>query len=360
LQKQKTVKQNTKLNIIYTKITFDEIIPDANPDARLKIAKSIIEYYTNCVNRLTAIKDICECRSTEGKYINQEIAAMRTSIFDLIRHRKNVIKHVPVYLPNCADQLIPVLPLPEKKTSEQQKSDLLTKHMLTELESNPNDSSKPNTNKINDLAIVVFNVFNNSPDVTEKTLYVNLNDLKDVYQRWYIYITYFDKLKTQNNASSKSDFVLNYKHPLHATLQKYTNHEQIMTDFTIAYNKLKTQLNDYATSVHEYHPALANEILDYKTNKGKKPFRADEWMTIATKDGMDDLKSFIDFVQTKNNTSPLGTLEFMDHMARMDTEDSVTGTCTSTEPKGEMYRDSTIEIGVGANNTRKTQQNVKK
>lgn len=34
-----------------------------------------------------------------------------------------------------------------------------------------------------------------------------------------------------------------------------------------------------------------------------------------------EFKEFLDYIQNINNTSPMGTLEFMDHMARLDIYD---------------------------------------
>lgn len=307
--------------IRYKTVTIDEFgdVKLNNMQKTTKyISDKLVEYYEVCIRHLKTIREICRCRSTEGKYINSEIAAMRDTIFDLIRKRKNVMKYTPVALPECMDDLFPVLPLPAEPV-DRNTSTLLAHHMLDKI----HESKK-------DLAIVIFNVFNNSEQNEERTLYVDINDLKAVYQRWFIYDKYFDI------PEGTPPITLHESHPLRATLNKYTQLGGIMNDLLKSITKLKMQLRKYVSSANFYHNTLANEILNYEDQVNKsKPLLDEIYSTVSTTDGLNQLKRLLDFIQTKNNTSPLGTLEFMDHMARMDVDDSTMQTCTKFQSRDE-------------------------
>jgi hypothetical protein len=328
-----TINPITSWTIIYNSFVLTQPELDEKFKERFELSKSIATYYKDCLPRLTAIKDICECRSTEGKYINQEIAAMRSTIFDLIRKRKNVIKYVPSSLPYCAEQLFPLFPLPADEALPQ-SSVLLQKHMLDVIGS---DRHK-------DLEIVVFNVFNNSPNLEERTLYIDINDLKSVYQRWYIYSHYFEGM--QNNSIAK-------EHPLYNIIVKYTNHTKILEDYLQIFEAFKNKIMAYSTREdNPYQQTLAKEILNVDIH-GAKPFFDNEWNTTITEEGCKDLKVLIDFIQNINNTSPLGTLEFMDHIARMDPEDSQMMTCTKYAARQNVQeqelKDSSLTIRTNKN-----------
>jgi len=175
------------------------------------------------------------------------------------------------------------------------------------------NAMKMATNNDQNINIVVFGVFNNSPvpsDKVETTLYVDINHLKYLYNCYYI------------NEQYKLDTVSKSQIPtvLRVFLKDYLKEETIKEGIT---NELDLILNIKIPDKNVEQKEIHSKITDIL--KKMKIFNS-----------VPEIKLLIEMIQRENNTSPLGTLEFMDHMSKMNSE--IQPVCRTSE---DIINDST-------------------
>lgn len=302
-----------QLNLVYRKIEINDnnSIPtqttpfDPDFETRYRVSSRIVRYFEYVIDRLNRIQNVCECRTREGKNINREIMAMRNTIFELIRTQQSTksksrgIYNFPYVYSKCASQNLPpfLLAFDKSSTSTNQtpKSDLLSSHVLNKVD-------------VNELQIVIFNVFDNSNDnLINKTLYIDINDLKAVYHRYRISERYF---KDPNVNIISKDTLGN---EIYEELKQYQETE-INQSYSIVRTQILKQLKSNKTPI-------AKTIYD-KLDENVQPPTIQEFLNMLR------------MIQNINNTSPLGTLEFMDHMARMDIDDVESRYCDAVDNYG--------------------------
>jgi len=170
------------------------------------------------------------------------------------------------------------------------------------------------TNNDQNINIVVFGVFNNSPvpsDNVETTLYVDINHLKYLYNCYYI------------NQQYKLDTVSKSQIPtvLRVFLKDYFKEETIKNGITNELDRiLNIEIPIKNVQQHEIHSKIKTCILQKMKIFNSVP----------------EIKLLIEMIQRENNTSPLGTLEFMDHMSKMNSE--IQPVCRTSE---DIINDST-------------------
>jgi hypothetical protein len=146
--------------------------------------------------------------------------------------------------------------------------------------------------------IVVFGVFNNSPipkDEVETTLYVDINHLKYLYNCYYINEEY----NLDNVSNSNIPTVLRF------FLKDYLNSETIKKGISAELKRIKT-LKIPLKNVQQLE--IRSNIVKYINT------------SLSYVNTVPEIKRVIEMIQRENNTSPLGTLEFMDHMSKMNSE----------------------------------------
>jgi hypothetical protein len=257
-------------------------IADIDYEKRYDTFRTLYTYYNYCIGRLNDIQGICKCRAGEGFHINKSIETMRNHIFTLLKADK---QNRSATYPQCTHGLFPVL--------QNRDNDVLNPVQQPGPNMNAMQMATSNDTNIN---IVVFGVFNNSPpkDKVEQTLYVDINHLKYLYNCYHI------------NQQYKLDTVSKSKIPtvLRIFLKDYLNEKTIKEGIT---NELERILDLDVTSLNVEQVEIYKKIQEYVNNLKKQ-------ITIP------EIKRCIEMIQRENNTSPLGTLEFMDHMSKMNLE----------------------------------------
>jgi hypothetical protein len=188
--------------------------------------------------------------------------------------------------PQCTNGLFPVL--------QNKAKDVLNRVQQPEPDMN---AMKMATNNDQNINIVVFGVFNNSPvpsDKVESTLYVDINHLKYLYNCYYINQQY----KLDTVSKSPIPTVLRF------FLTDYFDEGKIKSGISSELYRISNIIiPEQNVQQKEIHSKIKKYISDLK-----------EFNTVP------EIKLIIEMIQRENNTSPLGTLEFMDHMSKMNSE----------------------------------------
>ena len=283
-----TNRDNLSFNEVYTKCTIsfessaDTPLPEYWEQQIINL-RSVHAYYDKCVTRLYEISKVCMCRSGEGLHINKSIETMRNHIFTLLKADK---QNRSATYPQCTNGLFPVL--------QNKAKDVLNPVQQPGPDMN---AMKMATNNDQNINIVVFGVFNNSPvpsDKVEKTLYVDINHLKYLYNFYYINQQY----KLDTVSKSQIPTVLRF------FLTDYFDEGTIKGGIS---SELKRILNIKIPIKNVQQQEIHSKIKTYISK-------------LKNFNSVPEIKLIIEMIQRENNTSPLGTLEFMDHMSKMNSE----------------------------------------
>ena len=247
--------------------------------SQISILKNIHDYYKKCVVRLNEIRKVCKCRAGEGMHINKSIEIMRNHIFTLLNADK---QNRSATYPKCTNGLFPVL-----------QDRFVTTNSTQQTSENNAMKIAIGDDKTN-INIVVFGVFNNSPSQEDKTLYVDINKLKYWYNCFYI--------NEQYNLATVPHIPI----VLREFLKDYLNTTNILHNIGNEINTIK-DLNSTKTLNLEQR-TIHSKIVGYINSISKDI------------NSVEEIKGIIDMIQRENNTSPLGTLEFMDHMSKINSE----------------------------------------
>jgi hypothetical protein len=271
-------------------------------------------------NRQQGIKEICENRLIEGKFINSSLFEVRNTIKTILYEKNNGKNISPRFIDECFDQYCPNHEYcfsskeeedtriaseskpeskPESKVVVETKdnSDSNTDKSLTDIFGKIYDVLYTDTQKsindmYNEIIVSVFCVFNISKEANNppSVPYIDINDLKYIY-----------------------NFKINETQDLIKYLQLAIN------DITIKY---KSKVKDLSlvdiTNKNNLNPTIKdmkiinaiNHIIKNKNDyfSGGKFF---DNMKIV-------VKEFIDIIDKSNAISAIGTLEFLDQLAKFN------------------------------------------
>jgi len=241
-------------------------------------------YAIATIKTFLRMRKLCNYRVREGKHINKTIANMRASISTLVHHKTlDRIMYVPQFASNecyakvcgfnkpCFD----IDHLSITPSGDDYRSEVMATYILPKL-ANPND-----------LNIVVFGVFNNSieHDKLPKQPYVDIRKLK-----------YAHLLANYKSSSGSSATVTQYK--------------------PRGLPPILTELISDIDRIMQTHPHLG-VILS----------RIRDAAADTAGNVRDNIKLIISLIDMFNSTSPIGTLEFMDQMAKGWKDEQTHFTC---------------------------------
>jgi len=258
--------------------------------------EKIVNFFEEIQSRFVYGINICERRVFEGKFINESLRQIRENIKDIITVKsQDKVFNSPDYIDICLEQYCPT------------HADCF--------KTNPIDGSKLNTTSVliksiyeyikldkgteytveqfyKDILISIFCVFNisrqanNPPPVP----YIDINDLK-------IHTTLYEK----NKEETTKTLIINHLKRLY-----YKLNEQPLKDDTEYTDETTFQHNQVSVilSSDEY-----TEI--YENNENFENFE------------IDMLKRFIRTIDNNNAVSAIGTLEFVDQIAKYNTTNTI-------------------------------------
>jgi hypothetical protein len=264
---------------------------------QIGLYKKIVNFFKEIQSRFVYGIQICERRVFEGKFINESLRQIRENIKDIITVKsQDKVFNSPDYIDICLEQYCPT------------HADCF--------KTNPIDGSKLNTTSVliksiyeyikldketgytveefyKDILISIFCVFNisrqanNPPPVP----YIDINDLK-------INTTLYEKTEKETtktliiNDLKRLYYKLN-EHPLKDDATNYTD------ETTFQHNQVSVILNS-----NEYTAI-------YENNENFENFN------------IDIIKGFIRTIDNNNAVSAIGTLEFVDQIAKYNTTNTI-------------------------------------
>ena len=263
-------------------------------------------------NRQQGIKEICENRLIEGKFINSSLFEVRNTIKTILYEKNNGKNISPRFIDECFDQYCPnheyCFSSKEEEdtriTSESKvvvetkdNSDSNTNKSLTDIFGKIydvlyTDKKKPINDMYKEIIVSVFCVFNISKEANNppSVPYIDINDLKYIYN--------FKINETQN-------------------LIEYLN--KAIYDITKKYHsKVKDLLQIEITNKNNLNPT----IKDMKIINAIEHIIKNENDYFSGGKFFDNMKivvkEFIDIIDKSNAISAIGTLEFLDQLAKFN------------------------------------------
>ena len=285
------------------------------------IIPKLLEFLKNMelenFKRQQGIKEICENRLIEGKFINTSLFEVRNTIKTILYEKNNGENISPRFIDECFDQYCPNHEYcfsskeeedarikseskPESKVVVETKdnSGSNTDKSLTDIFGKIydvlyTDKNKPINKMYKEIIVSVFCVFNISKEANNppSVPYIDINDLKYIY---------------------------NFKINDTTNLIKYL--QQAVDDITKKYkSKVKDLLLVEITNYNNVNPTIQKikiivNAIEYIIENQKEYFSGGNFF-----DNMKIVvKEFIDMIDKSNAISAIGTLEFLDQLAKFN------------------------------------------
>jgi hypothetical protein len=333
----KFIKDSQVYSTISSNINVDLI--DKNKNKILELQK-IYDYIYQIINethcRLDYGKQICKSRLEEGKFINESLKKVRETINEIIIEKnKDNINFSPNFIDECLDVYCPTHEScfeQNNETTKTENNDInkIPSKIFFEIFKELKYKNKSDFYK--DILISVYCVFNISKDANNPPPipYIDINILKNIFfiemKGKYLGITEIS-MKTAN------DFTYNF--------------DIIVKKITLFYSKVGDLLeNDIFKKINDLIQLINNEIekdnSDTKNNEKKDIEEKDIFYSI-NEENKKTIKNFINLIDNSNAVSAIGTLEFVDQIAKFNTVNTI---CSSNSP----YLSSNEEYLISSNN----------
>jgi len=317
--------------------TIKQIFPDISDDIRTKINIILSEEFftfikemeSNRSERLALADEVCSHRKTEGTFINDSLKQIRNEIRQMLYQKnKDALAIIPNYVDICFDKYCPshencfsFTDTASKKSSDTTKS-VIFDEIYKYLQREKTDYTREKMYE--DLLITVFCVFNISKRANNPppAPYVDVNELKRLSYNYDIF----------GDSDMKNKFIENADMLIKTLTEKYID--------TLESGEKKNKLaaifdiqvpNDIFVDLDKSSPLYnltrgegtkkSYEVFKYLLDQMKKA-SADNivWKTILA-DNSGYKNYIIDFLQNIDNinaASAVGTLEFLDRMAKLN------------------------------------------
>ena len=264
----------------------------------LKDFLNIINFINDIYKRLDYGKIICSNRVFEGEFINKSLQDIRNTIKDIITVKsEGIVFNSPDYIDICLKQYCPTHTDCFKTPSLKEKYDNIDSVLIRSIyEYLKKDQEKEYTVKdfYKDILVSVFCVFNISREANNppSVPYIDINLLK-------IHMAIYEKTKEE---SVKNETMEKIKSELDRLYYKL-NHGKKVQDDTTTYTDETT----------------------FEQNQVSVILNSDEYNKIYTKTNYEisNLKKFIETIDNNNAISAIGTLEFLDQIAKYNTANTI-------------------------------------
>jgi hypothetical protein len=283
------VKLNTAIGEV--KIGFEktkkQLLNLVNPLNKILITRAC---------KLETIKPICASRTNEGVFINESLKEVRSVIKKILLEKNRGVMNIsPQYIESCIDTYCPNNKdcFALKETSSSENTSVIFDKICEIVYGELTDQKKIDMFK--DIIVGVFCVFNvsqganNPPPVP----YIDIHDIKQLF--------YYD-LDDQIENTKKQNFI----DLLDALITKLQN-DYIDQTSNGPVNKLAGIIES------EEFKLLQNPLNSFKTNT--EGFRYTNFKQIVSK--------FLALIDNNNDASAIGTLEFLDSIAKFNTTETV-------------------------------------
>ena len=285
-----------------------------------KIMYEII-YETHC--RLDYGKEICISRLSEGNFINQSLRDVRKTIKEImIEKNKNTIYNSPEFIDVCLDTYCPTHESCFEQTNETRATEnddinSIPSKIFYEICKELKYETK--TQFYKDIIVSVLCVFNISKQANNPPPipYIDINRFKQLY--------YLEIIKKYGNSGE-----------IKVEKDKITSLINQFDKITDEINYFNTKIGDLLEK-DEY--INTKKIIDTFSRELDKP----EITITINEDNRKTIVEFINLIDNSNAGSAIGTLEFVDQIAKFNTVNTI---CSSNSP----YLSSNEDYLISSNN----------
>lgn len=288
IQETKTIDNLIKL--LGSKLTKNQKIMIARKIQ--KMIKSMPNKYENAKTIMKYGKDICNERTSEGIFINKTLTELRETIFEImIKKTKQWIYYSPSFHYECLSDLCPTdrncFSIKSTAKEPTEPKSLIIKWLFEKDKSNNNPQTYDDF--CSNIQIGLFGVFNiwkganNPPPVS----YIDINELK---KKW-------NKMNDTNYGGSND--------ALKTDTTSIINIIEAVSKYILE-RKVDTSIKELTEKVSNFQL----KTFDYNGITLTGPYR-----TL--------IDEFIKSIEINNSTTAIGTLEYLDSFAKLNTTDTV-------------------------------------
>jgi hypothetical protein len=276
----------------------------------LKDFTNIIYFINDIHKRLDYGNIICSNRVFEGEFINKSLQDIRKTIKDIITVKsEGIVFNSPDYIDICLKQYCPT------------HTDCFKTPSLKE--------------KYDNIDSVLIRSIYEYLTVQGKTY----NDIKEFYKEILVSVfCVFNISREANNPPSVPYIDINLL-KIHMAIYEKTKDESVKNEIISELNRLYYKLN-HGKIVEGTN--YTNETT-FEQNQVSVILNSDEYKQIYTDKNYDSsvLKNFIETIDNNNAISAIGTLEFLDQIAKYNTANTICSRLDALSPDAiQNYRDT--------------------
>jgi hypothetical protein len=267
---------------------------------KYEIAKQIMKYG----------KDICLERTSEGIFINKTLTELRENIFEImIKKTKQWIYYSPSFHYECLSDLCPTgrncFSINSTTKESTEPKSLIIKWLFDKYKTDEKTDALYD-DFCSNIQIGLFGVFNiwkgaNDPPPVS---YIDINELKKMW----------NKMNDTNYSGDGSNL-------LNADTEKINKIIQDVSTY-IADRKVEQSIKDLVTTISGF----GQKTFSYNGNTLTGPYR-------------DLIDEFIKSIEINNSTTAIGTLEYLDSFAKLNTTNTI-----CSKPADGTFTNITEEI----------------
>lgn len=291
-------------------------------DNLLELTKDL-QVETSCRTENSNV--ICENRREEGYFINNSLEKVREVIKKILFEKnKNSINITPDFIDICFKNYCPThsncfsFDSFDNKPLQQDKTGSVIFDQIYNVLKETKGYTTP-TEMYEDIIISIFCVFNISRGANNPppTPYLDINKLKQLFY-------YQDILNNSINNTYQLDFISECEEIINKISKEFVDKVSDLKTIKSNISKQKT-IFDLFNQVKEYFINNKSKI-DNKTYNQLYKFY---------------IKEFIDMIDKSNSVSAIGTLEFLDQIAKFNTIKTICNTQDISTPSLEIFNTNT-------------------
>jgi hypothetical protein len=264
-------------------------------------------------NRQQGIKEICENRLIEGKYINSSLFEVRNTIKTILYEKNNGKNISPRFIDECFDQYCPNHEYCFT-SKEQEDTRIKSENKPQDTVKTTDGSNEPSDRALTDIFGKIYDVLKNDKLETINKMYKEI--IVSVFCVFNISQSANDPPSVPYIDINDLKYIYNFKIDNTVELNKYLN--IALGNITKNYGSKVKDLKDVLIVSKNLNRELENSkvinAVEYMINKKTEYFSGGKFF-----DNMKIVvKEFIDMIDKSNAISAIGTLEFLDQLAKFN------------------------------------------
>lgn len=302
---------------VNAQLVSDVYVSDDYKRMMESFAKKYINYIRLCSVLLRKMQSVCECRLSEGKYINRTLENAQKAILNIIKtHYKDTLRITPsfsepgnsmqkkqfacgdVFCNPIFDDCFQLPGVPDNSTNISYVFQIIDEH----LKNNQEVTSK--------LTMAVFGVFNAINDIP-KQAYIYDTNLRILYK--FFANLRIIKYALDNDLYPKNSSLMNF-------IKTFSSNKTddilggLIDALNVVLRDMKSWISYYTPDARRMYGFTKAEV-----TKLKQTFPENDYdRTYTPSIILDDIRRILHFIEKVNSISAMGTLEFLDSLTKYD------------------------------------------